>query len=291
MGIYASSGQLVYTTSGAQINTLLTFSPGVYDTVVEEWDNCGGAATTPVTITVGGSSTSGVFTNLHQQPGWNGYALLPSLYDICATCLPTGPEATWSMAQGISSPSLSGNSSLMSIGGDTDYTDILWNNHLIGDFSTQGMPDTNHTIVPNLYDFTYDVYFYMEDPSVSQAVEFDINEFVNGYSFIWGHECRIAGGNEWDIWNDPGQTWIPTGIACNPVANSWNHLTLQVQRTTDNQLLFQSITLNGVTSTLNYYENPTTTTWYGVTINYQQDGNYVQTPYSVWLDKLNFTYW
>jgi hypothetical protein len=291
MGIYASSGQLVYTTSGAQINTLLTFSPGVYDTVVEEWDNCGGAATTPVTITVGGSSTSGTFTNLHQQPGWNGYALLPSLYDICATCLPTGPEATWSMAQGISSPSLSGNSSLMSIGGDTDYTDILWNNHLIGDFSTQGMPDTNHTIVPNLYDFTYDVYFYMEDPSVSQAVEFDINEFVNGYSFIWGHECRIAGGNEWDIWNDPGQTWIPTGIACNPVANSWNHLTLQVQRTTDNQLLFQSITLNGVTSTLNYYENPTTTTWYGVTINYQQDGNYVQTPYSVWLDKLNFTYW
>jgi hypothetical protein len=28
-----------------------------------------------------------------------------------------------------------------------------------------------------------------------------------------------------------------------------------------------------------------------VTINYQQDGDYQQTAYSVWLDKLNFSYW
>ena len=116
------------------------------------------------------------------------------------------------------------------------------------------MPDYNHTIVPNLHNFTYDVYFYVEDPSVSQALEFDINQFVGGYSYIWGHECRIAGGNEWDIWDNPGQKWHPTGIACNPIPNAWNHLVLQAQRTSDNHLLFQSITLNGVTSTLNYYE-------------------------------------
>jgi hypothetical protein len=290
MGIYTAPGQLAYKTQGAQINTLLTLNPGVYDTVVTEWDNCGGAAVTPVTITVGGGSTS-VFTNLHQQPGWTGYGLLPSVYNICTSCAPSGPQVTWSMTQNISSPSISGNSTRMDIGGETVYSDVLWNNHLIGDFSSQGMPDYNHTIVPSLHNFTYDVYFYVEDPGVSQAVEFDINQFVDGYSYIWGHECRIAGGNEWDIWDDPGQAWHPTGIPCNPLANAWNHLTLQVQRTSDNHLLFQSITLNGVTSTLNYYETPTTTTWYGVTINYQQDGNHEQTPYSVWLDKLNFTYW
>jgi hypothetical protein len=290
MGIYTAPGVLVYTTQGAQLNTVLTLNPGVYHTVVEEWDNCGRASATPVTITVGGGSTSGVFTNLHQEPGWAGYALLPPLYNICSSCKPTGPQAIWSMTQNISSPSLSGNSSLMDIGGQTVYSDILWNNHLIGDFSSQGLPDYNHTIVPNLYNFTYDVYFYVDDPSVSQALEFDINQFVGGNSYIWGHECRIAGGNEWDIWDNPGQKWHPTGIACNPLSNAWNHLVLQVQRTSGNQLLFQSITLNGVTSVLNYYENPTTTTWYGVTINYQQDGNYEQTPYSVWLDKLNFTY-
>jgi hypothetical protein len=291
MGIYTAPYQLAYTVAGAKLNTALTLNPGVYDTVVEEWDNCGGAAVTPITITVGSGSDSGVFTNLHAQPGWTGYALLPPTYDICSSCLPSGPQATWSMTQNISSPSLSGDSSLMDIGGQTVYSDILWNNHLIGNFSSQGMPDNNHTIIPNLYNFTYDVYFYVEDPSVSQALEFDINEFVNGYSFIWGHECRIAGGNEWDVWDDQSGAWHPTGVGCYPLANAWNHLTLQVQRTSDNQLLFQSITLNGVTSTLNYYGSPTPTTWYGVTINYQQDGNYKQTPYSVWLDKLNFTYW
>ena len=291
MGIYTAAGKLAYTTPGAQLNTELTLSPGVYNTVVEEWDKCGGAATTPVTVTVGSTSTSGTFSNLHQQAGWTGYALLPSDYSICATCVPSGPQTTWAMTQKVSTPALSGNSSRMDIGGQTVYSDVLWNNHLIGDFSSQGMPDTKHAIVPNLHNFTYDVYFYVKDINSSQALEFDINQFVGGNSYIWGHECRIAGGNEWDIWDNPGQKWHATGVACKPLANSWNHLVLQVQRTSDNHLLFKSITLNGNTATLNYYETPTSTTWYGVTINYQQDGNYAQKPYSVWLDNLNFSYW
>ena len=69
------------------------------------------------------------------------------------------------------------------------------------------------------------------------------------------------------------------------------HLVLQVQRTADGHLLFQSITLNGQTAALNYYESPTSTSWRGITINYQMDGNRWQTPYTVYLDQLNFTYW
>lgn len=291
MGVYTGPGQLAYAIAGSKVNTLLTLSPGVYHTVVQEWDNCGGTAVAPVTITVPGGAVSGTFKNLHQQSGWAGYALLPTAYNICNGCAPSGPQTTWSMTQKVTSPSLSGNSSRMDVGGQTVYSDVLWNNHLIGDFSSQGMPDTNHAIVPNLHNFTYDVYFYASDLSVSQALEFDINQFVDGNSYIWGHECRVAGGNEWDIWDNPGQQWHQTGIPCNPVPNAWNHLVLQVQRTSDNHLLFQSITLNGVTSTLNYYESPTPTNWYGVTINYQQDGNYQQAPYSIWLDNLNFSYW
>jgi major membrane immunogen (membrane-anchored lipoprotein) len=291
MGIYTAPGVLAYKTAGGNLNTLISLANGEYHTVVQEWDNCGGSAVSAVPVTVGSASGTGVFTNLQAQQGWNGYALLPTLYEICSGCAPSGPQTTWSMTQNVSSPSLSGNASKMAIGGQTVYSDVLWNNHLIGDFSTQGMPDPNQTIVPNLHNFTYDVYFYANNLSVSQALEFDINQFVGGNSYIWGHECRVAGGNEWDIWDDPSQTWWKTGIPCNPVANAWNHLVLQVQRTSDNQLLFQSITLNGVTSTLNHYENPTPTTWYGVTINYQQDGNYAQNPYAIWLDKVNFTYW
>jgi hypothetical protein len=292
MGIYPTPGNLVYTVKGASLNHSITLNPGTYNVVVQEWDNCGWSSKASVNITVGsGGTSSKTFLNLHQKSGWKGYALLPPNFPICQTCTPSGPGVTWSMTQGISSPSLSGSSAKMSIGGTTQYGDVLWNNHLIGDFSSQGLPDWSKTLVPSLHNFVYDVYFFGKDLSVSQALEFDINQFVGGKSYIWGHECRIAGGHQWDIWDNPGQKWIPTGIPCNPVSNAWNHLVITVARTSNNQLLFKSISLNGKTSVLNHYENPTPTNWYGVTINYQQDGNSKMQPYTIYLDKLHFTYW
>ena len=257
---------------------------------------CGGSAISPArgaapTVSADQSASAKTLANLQQSKGWAGAALLPAAYAVCSTCNPAGPEATWRMTPQVSSPSLSGNAAQLDIGGQMPFSDILWNNHLIGDFSSQGLPDTSHTLLSTLHNFVYDVYFYGTNLSASQAVEFDINQFVGGKSYIWGHECRIAGGNEWDIWDNQNQSWIPTGVACNPVNNSWNHVVIEVQRTAQNQLIFQSITLNGKKSVLNYSENPTSSNWYGVTINYQQDGNRLQEPYSIWLDNLNFKYW
>ena len=60
MGIYVNNS-LVYQVNGASLNTKLTMSPGSYYTVVQEWDYCGGASTTPVSITIpGGSTQNGV---------------------------------------------------------------------------------------------------------------------------------------------------------------------------------------------------------------------------------------
>jgi len=242
---------------------------------------------------VGGSGSGGnTFTNLHQKGGWQGYALLPTSYAVCSSCSPSGPELTWSRWTGINSPSLTGSATQHNIGGKTQYADARWNNHLIGDFSSQGLHDYSKTLVPSLHNFTYDVYFYAKNISLSQALEFDINQFFNGMGFIWGHECRIAGGHEWDIWDNVNKHWIKTGIPCNPIDNAWNHLVIQVQRTSTNKLLFKSITLEGKTSTLNHHESAGNGhNWYGVTINYQQDGNKYQQAYSIWLDKLNFSYW
>ena len=292
MGIYTAPFVLAYHVSGASIDTNLTLNAGTYNTVVEEWDNCGGASSTPITITVsGGSSGGSVFASLQGLGGWAGYALLPPNFPICSYCKSTGPEATWKMTQHVKSPSMSGNSTQLDIGGQTKYADILWNNHLIGDFSSQGLPDKSHTLVPTLTTFTYDVYFYGTNLEKSQALEFDINQFFNDMGFIWGHECRIAGGHEWDTWDNANKKWVPTGVACNPVSNSWNHLVLQVQRTSSNQLTFQSITLNGTTHTLNITRpHGTAVGWWGVTVNYQQDGNKNQDPYTVYLDDFNFTY-
>jgi hypothetical protein len=49
--------------------------------------------------------------------------------------------------------------------------------------------------------------------------------------------------------------------------------------------------LNGYTANLNRYDWPTSTSWYGVTINYQIDSNKYLTPYSVYLDNLTFHAW
>lgn len=301
IGIYSAPGQLAYTANGASLDTTLNFSSGTYNTTVQEWDKCGGSSSTPVAITVKGAAPSSpvsplpsnakTFASLQKNNGWTGYGLLAPSYLICSSCKSGGPQVTWGSQQGISNPSQSGSSTQFDVGGKTPYSDALWNNHLIGDFSSQGLLDSGKTLAPSLHNFVYDVYFYADNLPLSQALEFDINQFVNGKSFIWGHECRIAGGNQWDIWDDQAMKWHPTGIACNPKNNAWNHLTIQVQRTSDDQLLFQTITLNGKTATLNYKEPPTSTGWYGVTINYQMDGNRSQQPYSIWLDNLNFSYW
>jgi hypothetical protein len=197
----------------------------------------------------------------------------------------------WSRTPGLSSPALSGSSTSHHIGGTRPFSDILWNNHLIGSFSSQGLPDYNHTLVPHLHNFVYDVYFFAKNLPYSQALEFDINQFTGGKSFIWGHECRVAGGHMWDIYDNVNKKWVSTGVACNPINNAWNHLVIQVQRTTGGQLLYKSITLNGKTATLNITKTPTNTNWHAVTINYQQDGNRTQQGYSIWLDRLNFSYW
>jgi hypothetical protein len=289
MGIYTSPNKLAYVGNGASLNTNLTLSPGTYNVSINEWDNCGGASATPVTVTVTGSSGKS-FTSLQHSGGWAGYAqTAPSYVD----CSPSPCEGvSYSMTQNVESPSMSGEATSFYVGGTTDYGDALFNNHLIGAFSSQGMPDSNHDEVNTYHNFTYDVYFYGDDLSASQALEFDINQFFDSMGFIFGHECEIAGGNEWKIWDNAGNKWVSTGIACYPNENAWNHLTIEVERTTGNQLVYQSITLNGVTNTLNwtYDHGSCPSDWWGVTINYQMDGNYKQSPYTVYLDDLTFTY-
>jgi phospholipase C len=79
MGIYVSN-QLVYTTSSASLNTYIDLSNGQYYTVVQEWDNCGGASSTAVPITVG-SVPNGVSVS---SPANNSTVTSPVQYTATA---------------------------------------------------------------------------------------------------------------------------------------------------------------------------------------------------------------
>lgn len=81
MGIYINN-KLSYVTYTATLNTTLTFTPGSYNTVVEEWDNCGGASYTSVPITVASSGPSGVTVT---SPAANSTVTSPVTYAATAT--------------------------------------------------------------------------------------------------------------------------------------------------------------------------------------------------------------
>ena len=280
IAIYTTSNSPAYSVNGSSLDTSLSLSAGTYNVAVQESDNCGWSSRATVTLTVKSSGSTEppppvmTVSNLQNQKGWSGYALLPPSWGICSSCTGTGAELKWSWTQNATSPSMDGLSTKSVYGGGNyQWGDVLWNNHLIGSFSSQGLADTKHTLNPSLHNFTYDVYFWVKDASVSQALEFDINQFTGGKSYIWGHECRIAGGHQWDIYDDVNHKWMPTGVPCNPISGAWNHLVLSVERTSSDQLLFKTITLNGKTATINHTEPPTSTSWNGVPINYQLDGN------------------
>jgi len=284
-GIYVDD-QLAYIGQGSSVNTQLTLPGGSHKTVVQDWDNCGGSATAIVNVNVAGTTLS----NLQALGGWNQWGELAPVYNICTSSC---PGITWSMYQHVSSPSLSGNATQFNMGGTTPYSDVLWSNPLIGDGTTEGLPDKAHTLLPSIHNMTVDTDIYVTNLAITQDLEFDINLYMNGIGMEWGTECNHLADGVWDIWNNVNAAWVPTTIPCSLNNAAWNHVTLQVQRESNNDLLYQSITVNGVTHTINQTVAPfpVPSGWWGMTVNYQMDGNYNQSPNTTYLDKTSVTYW
>jgi len=286
IGVY-NNGQLLYQEKGATLNTQITLPEGLNHAVVQSSDACGGTAKTAVDVNV--AVVGNTIKDIQDSRGWKSSGQIAPFYN---DCIPDCPGVSWNMEQKAQGPSSSGKLARVDLGGTTPYSDVLYFNQLIGDYSSQGMPDLARTQVPSLHDFTYDADFYMTDGPHTQAMEFDINWFMHSVGITWGTECRVAGGNEWDIWDNVNAHWVPTGIACNPVTNGWNHVTVVAQRGANNEVIYKSITLNGKTSVLDKTYPPFQVpyNWYGVTVNYQMDGDRHQTAISSYVDNLNLNY-
>jgi hypothetical protein len=285
MGVYVNN-QLVASQNGAKLNIQVNLGSGAQQTVVEEWDRCGGATYSTVNVTVARNGTK--LSNLQTSAGWQGRGQLPPIYADCSPCAGLG----WSLVQGVTSPSLSGKAAQFNTDGTTPYGVVLWYNPVIGQFSTQGLPDDGHILIPSLHNFTYYTDLYVTNASVTQVLEFDVSMYMDGIGMFFGTQCNHLGGGEWDVLNNETQRWESAGVPCNLV-NGWNHLTLQFQRGSGNTLLYQWITLNGVTYNINKTYTPfeVPPSWYGVTVNYQMDGNSRQTANTTYLDNFNLTYW
>jgi hypothetical protein len=282
MGVYVNN-QLVNVTQGANLNMQIPLGAGTQNTVVQAWDGCGGASTAPVQVHVGGS----VLSALQGATGWDQWGELPPADATCNPCAGLG----WSMNQHENAVSLSGNGTQFSVWGTAPYGDFLFSNPIIGQRSTL-IPDVGQLLLPALHNFTYDTDVFVTNESVTQALEFDTNMYLNGVGMEWGTQCNHLGDGDWDIWNNAQAYWFSTGAPCNLINNAWNHVTIQVQRESNNDLLYQSITLNGVTYNINETVAPFSVpaSWYGITVNFQMDGNYNMSPNTTYLDNFNVTY-
>jgi len=145
---------------------------------------------------------------------------------------------------------------------------------------------------PLSINFIYDSDFYVTSDSITQVLEFDISKYMNGIGMVWGTQCNHLKDGDWDIWDNVNNLWISAGVPCHFI-NGWNHVTLSLQRGSDDSLIYQSIALDGTTYVINktYLPGPADPSWWGVTANYQMDGNSAFTPNTTYLDNFSVSYW
>ena len=266
----------VYFTFTNSINTQLFIAPGQHTLEVMAEDNQGYISATPMNITVTTQAQTTI-SNIQSMPGWQSCsATFPAGSgrdgQICAAGIGTAVSA---MTQAQSNPSMDGQSAQLSMGGPTGYSNMLYFNPIAGG--------------DNVSHFTYDLYFYVDQPDLPQALEFDINQTFGGNRWVWGSECNFKGSGKWDIWDDING-WIPTSIACNPFpANTWTHLVWNVERV-GNQVHYISLTVGDQTFNVDtYFQNQPDWTLEEIDVAFQMDGNYAQQPYNVWLDEVSLT--
>jgi hypothetical protein len=272
-----------YQVSGSKIDTNLSLASGAHSITIKVWNSAGQSSYTKETINVtgsGGSDTGSsttsipsgakVYSSVDQMSGW-------SHCSSCAGIGGAGSVVPYSMSQNQSSPSMDGRATMFYLGGGKAYSDALWWKQLGPN------PAVSHLV--------YDTYFYYTNAGAPQSLEFDVNQALNGFKYIFGTQCSIRGSHTWDVWDNVNKRWRSTGIGCSSLPTyKWNHLVWELERT-GGKLHFISVTLNGVKHYVNRYYSPRASSTKELNIAFQMDGNYKQTPYKVWLDKTTLKAW
>lgn len=282
-----------YLIFGSKIDASVAMSAATHHVVVQAWDSKGMIFKQTLVLTVSGQNptptptpaptptptelpvppaSAVTISNIEQMNGWESCT-------VCAGEGANGPVAAYSMVANQVSPSLNGKSTRFGISGTTPYSDALWWKQL--------------GAVNTAKNFKYDMYFYLTNPELAQALEFDMNQAIGNQRFIFGTQCNIktGGTGHWDVWGNAAGNWLTTGIACSmPAAFVWHHITWEFKRTA-NQVIYVGFTYDGVTHYVNrtYPARPSSVN--ELNVAFQMDGDSKMNAYSTWLNKVSVTYW
>ncbi|HZQ92278.1 MAG TPA: Ig-like domain-containing protein [Terriglobales bacterium] len=281
MQIYLD-GSKKFEVAGAKLDTSVSAATGIHRLTVQAYDSAGHIFKSTMSVAVGSTTSGGgsvqppigtgvgtLISNIDQMTGW-------ASCDRCAGANGAGPVTRYSMTQNIASPSLDGRSVEFKLMPVSSYNNALWWKQL------GAQSGASH--------FVYDLYFYLKNPSASQALEFDVNQSLGGKRYIFGSECGMRSGGTWRIW-DYYLHWQSTGIACAAkTAFVWHHLTWELERV-NGKTHFIAVTLDGVRHYVNKYYNPQPVSVNELNVAFQMDGIATPTTYSVWVDKVSLKYW
>ncbi|HEU5399857.1 MAG TPA: hypothetical protein VFU86_00795 [Terriglobales bacterium] len=218
-----------------------------------------------MTLAAGAQTT---FSNIEAMSGWHA----------CSACANAGGGATYSMIQGVSSPSLNGDSTKFNLGGSTPWSHALFYRNM----------SYNSTATH----FVYDVHYYYKTPGASSGMEFSVSQRKGYKWYRWDTQCSYVTGN-WRLWDNKYARWVNTSIPCHrPSPYTWTHVAFEGHRY-NGKVVFVSITVNGKKYYVNrsYYPKSMSTSSSRVIIHYQLNGNKYETDYSTWGNKFKLTYW
>lgn len=140
--------------------------------------------------------------------------------------------------------------------------------------------------------FTYTVKFLLPNPSAPQALELDVQQVIQGVCFNVGFQFDFA-ENQARIWNRSPQNhgWIATGVTSPRwAANTWHSITLKAHRDSSS-VYYDSMTIDGVTTSLTQFSFPSIPLNNSDTINVaiQLDSNSSGLSYSTNIYGVDFT--
>jgi hypothetical protein len=200
----------------------------------------------------------------------------------------------WRM-RNVSTPSLDGKSLECAITGGDQYSNV----HCYRNLTEE--PESTMFTMDMLFWFSATTCNNVGGDSVVQALEFTMNKWDQGkrYEFAIQWMNAGAGGPQWRYWDGnqiPEQRWMsfnPPITQCLVGGNANRH-SLRLEGTiVQDQIDLRSFTIDGVTHATNLLIPAITdvTLPDQLAVAVQVDGNINQSPYSLFIDRVNFVRW
>ena len=209
-----------------------------------------------------------LYDQVQQQTGWL----------TCGACGNTGGGgalATYQMTRGITTPSLSGSSAQFSIGGNYPYADAYW-------YYRHTARDTQI----NSLRYEFDMYVPAGSENSPQAIEFECQQNSNGYTYNYAWQADYA-SKTWRVFNYTTKHWEPTNVGFQAFApDTWHHI-IAMYHASGTQVVHDSITVDGVTHSVNITHDALFTgSGLELTNAFQVDLDGNSSPYHVYVDNM-----